>query len=261
MCAFSRARHAVRRSPPLTRHRLPTPHAQARRANVVPILTRVLSSTSECWRGCPANGRAARRTPWRPHDAAPCWAHGTPRAALGPHGTDAHLALSVRRCCCFAGVCVCSGRGADGGHLQDHGGVQRAHCVRWQGAQQRHLSGQRAAAAPPAWRRDGLARRNAQGARRASGERGRGRALLAGAPATAGACRTAHAGPLHVRVLIVGTCGCACSIARDRLGVLLGRPQVSTYTYGPGVSVRIKEGALGDGLGARVWTVAHILCK
>lgn len=36
--------------------------------------------------------------------------------------------------------------------------------------------------------------------------------------------------------------------------------QVADYEYG-GIRLRIREGALGDGLGARVWTVAHILCK
>jgi len=36
--------------------------------------------------------------------------------------------------------------------------------------------------------------------------------------------------------------------------------QVSDFTYG-GMTVRIREGALGDGLGAKVWTVAHMLCR
>jgi hypothetical protein len=38
------------------------------------------------------------------------------------------------------------------------------------------------------------------------------------------------------------------------------RVQVSCFSYGP-VSIRIREGALGDGLGAQVWAVAHILCR
>lgn len=36
--------------------------------------------------------------------------------------------------------------------------------------------------------------------------------------------------------------------------------QSSTINYG-GLSVNIKEGPLGDGLGARVWVVAHTLCR
>lgn len=36
--------------------------------------------------------------------------------------------------------------------------------------------------------------------------------------------------------------------------------QVTPYTYDD-VSVSVKEGALGDGLGAKLWTVAHIMCK
>jgi hypothetical protein len=27
------------------------------------------------------------------------------------------------------------------------------------------------------------------------------------------------------------------------------------------VQVRIKEGALGDGLGAKVWMAAHVMCR
>lgn len=33
-----------------------------------------------------------------------------------------------------------------------------------------------------------------------------------------------------------------------------------TFEYN-GVPVLIKEGALGDGVGAKVWTVAHTLCR
>ena len=34
------------------------------------------------------------------------------------------------------------------------------------------------------------------------------------------------------------------------------------YEYAfDGIGVRIKEGALGDGLGAKVWAAAHVLCK
>lgn len=36
--------------------------------------------------------------------------------------------------------------------------------------------------------------------------------------------------------------------------------QVSTVQYGD-FSIMLKEGALGDGLGARVWAVAHTLCR
>jgi hypothetical protein len=36
--------------------------------------------------------------------------------------------------------------------------------------------------------------------------------------------------------------------------------QSSTINYG-GLAVNIKEGPLGDGLGARVWVVAHTLCR
>lgn len=47
--------------------------------------------------------------------------------------------------------------------------------------------------------------------------------------------------------------------AQHVAGVLAGI-QVADYKYG-GQVVRVREGALGDGLGAKVWTVAHILCK
>lgn len=36
--------------------------------------------------------------------------------------------------------------------------------------------------------------------------------------------------------------------------------QVSTVQYGD-ISIKLQEGALGDGLGARVWVVAHTLCR
>lgn len=36
--------------------------------------------------------------------------------------------------------------------------------------------------------------------------------------------------------------------------------QSQVIKYGK-LSVHIKEGALGDGLGARVWVVAHTLCR
>ena len=36
--------------------------------------------------------------------------------------------------------------------------------------------------------------------------------------------------------------------------------QVRTFSYG-GTPVTLKEGALGDGVGAKVWTVAHIVCR
>ncbi len=33
------------------------------------------------------------------------------------------------------------------------------------------------------------------------------------------------------------------------------------FEYAPGISIDIQEGALGDGLGARVWLVAHLLAR
>lgn len=36
--------------------------------------------------------------------------------------------------------------------------------------------------------------------------------------------------------------------------------QVRTFRY-EGVPVVLREGALGDGVGARIWTVAHTLCR
>ncbi|WIA13232.1 hypothetical protein OEZ85_006822 [Tetradesmus obliquus] len=36
--------------------------------------------------------------------------------------------------------------------------------------------------------------------------------------------------------------------------------KVSSFTY-DGVTVHIREGALGDGLGAKVWSVCHIMCR
>lgn len=36
--------------------------------------------------------------------------------------------------------------------------------------------------------------------------------------------------------------------------------QARTISYG-NLSINIKEGALGDGLGARIWVVAHTLCR
>lgn len=38
-------------------------------------------------------------------------------------------------------------------------------------------------------------------------------------------------------------------------------PQRRCVEYAPGVTVDIQEGALGDGLGARVWLVAHLLAR
>jgi hypothetical protein len=34
-----------------------------------------------------------------------------------------------------------------------------------------------------------------------------------------------------------------------------------SFAYGPGVAVRIREAPLGDGLGARVWAIAHAFCR
>ena len=36
--------------------------------------------------------------------------------------------------------------------------------------------------------------------------------------------------------------------------------QIRTVSYGD-LSINIKEGALSDGLGARIWVAAHILCR
>ncbi len=36
--------------------------------------------------------------------------------------------------------------------------------------------------------------------------------------------------------------------------------QVCSFTYGD-ISVRVREGALGDGLGAKVWSVCHIMAR
>jgi hypothetical protein len=36
--------------------------------------------------------------------------------------------------------------------------------------------------------------------------------------------------------------------------------QVSSFSYDD-VTVYIREGALGDGLGAKVWSVCHIMCR
>jgi len=43
-------------------------------------------------------------------------------------------------------------------------------------------------------------------------------------------------------------------------GPMASGGKVSDFKYG-NASVRIREGALGDGLGAKVWTVAHMLCR
>jgi hypothetical protein len=36
--------------------------------------------------------------------------------------------------------------------------------------------------------------------------------------------------------------------------------QASTFSYGP-LAVHVHEGALGDGLGAKVWAVCHIMVR
>lgn len=36
--------------------------------------------------------------------------------------------------------------------------------------------------------------------------------------------------------------------------------QVCSFSYGD-ISVRVREGALGDGLGAKVWSVCHIMVR
>ncbi|KXZ53174.1 hypothetical protein GPECTOR_7g1066 [Gonium pectorale] len=75
--------------------------------------------------------------------------------------------------------------------------------------------------------------------------------------------RQAGVVPLCTRILgltedeeVLDTCSAiiaACS------GHMATAGKASTYTY-DGVHVHIREGALGDGLGAKVWMVAHMLC-
>lgn len=53
----------------------------------------------------------------------------------------------------------------------------------------------------------------------------------------------------------------ACSVnALRSVAAAVCAVQVRTSQYG-GVPVVLKEGALGDGVGAKVWTVAHTLCR
>ncbi|BDA50707.1 probable protein N-terminal and lysine N-methyltransferase EFM7 at N-terminal half [Coccomyxa sp. Obi] len=52
----------------------------------------------------------------------------------------------------------------------------------------------------------------------------------------------------------------ACSIITACSGTLSCSGKVHQHTYGP-VTVTVKEGTLVDGLGARVWAVAHSLCS
>lgn len=51
----------------------------------------------------------------------------------------------------------------------------------------------------------------------------------------------------------------ACSIISACSGPLACAGKVGEYCYG-GLAVRIQEGPLGDGLGAKVWMVAHMMC-
>jgi hypothetical protein len=44
------------------------------------------------------------------------------------------------------------------------------------------------------------------------------------------------------------------------LRLLLLVLQVSSFSYDD-ITVYIREGALGDGLGAKVWSVCHIMCR
>ena len=44
-------------------------------------------------------------------------------------------------------------------------------------------------------------------------------------------------------------------------GPMACRGRVLTCDYGGGVRVRVREGPLGDGLGARVWAIAHAFCR
>ena len=37
--------------------------------------------------------------------------------------------------------------------------------------------------------------------------------------------------------------------------------QVQEFAFGPGFSVRVQEGSLAEGLGVRVWAVAHCLAR
>lgn len=43
-------------------------------------------------------------------------------------------------------------------------------------------------------------------------------------------------------------------------GIMAASRTVSTFTYGS-IPVMIREGSLGDGVGARMWTVAHAFCR
>jgi hypothetical protein len=51
---------------------------------------------------------------------------------------------------------------------------------------------------------------------------------------------------------------CSLGDCADKFLMLL--LQVSSFSY-DGVTVYIREGALGDGLGAKVWSVCHIMCR
>jgi Lysine methyltransferase len=44
-------------------------------------------------------------------------------------------------------------------------------------------------------------------------------------------------------------------------GPLASGGRASTFCYGNGLHAHISEGTLGDGLGAQLWSVSHILCR
>lgn len=52
------------------------------------------------------------------------------------------------------------------------------------------------------------------------------------------------------QVVHVGVNKCCCCLL----------PQASTFSYGS-LAVHVREGALGDGLGAKVWAVCHIMVR
>lgn len=52
----------------------------------------------------------------------------------------------------------------------------------------------------------------------------------------------------------------ACKVISACQGPLASGGVISQWTYGDH-TLKIKQGTLGDGLGAQVWTVAHLLCR
>lgn len=76
--------------------------------------------------------------------------------------------------------------------------------------------------------------------------------MLVSLPELHGQSSVNYSGPqLQYDTEVVNSCTCK---------VFLLLMQVSTVQYGS-IVLKLKEGALGDGLGARVWVVAHTLCR